>query len=36
MTSHTEDQRTVKKMVGTVVLLAALAIAMAVAINIAV
>lgn len=36
MASYTEDQQTVKRMIGTVVVLAAFAIAMAVAINIAV
>lgn len=36
MASHTADQQTVKKIVGSVVLLAAFAIVMAVVINIAV
>lgn len=36
MTTRTEDRQTVKKLIGTLVLLGAFAIAMAVAINIAV
>lgn len=36
MSPQTEDQQTVRRMIGTVVLLAAFAIAMAVAISIAV